>query len=139
MHLTAAQQHPCIVCNLFLQGSEPKQYSITQRTQPSPQACCRGSATSAGLIVRSWNAEEGDAAVLFDWEKNRLEVRFSSGDNALDLSAPVTEDSVQRSVGGHCQLREGEHVQVLLGRALVLGPGLGLGLELELGVGAYIR
>ena len=62
--------------------------------------------------------------MLFDWEKNRLEVRFSSGDNALDLSAPVTEDSVQRSVGGHCQLREGEHVQVLL-KCTLSGFGLG--------------
>ena len=73
--------------------------------------------------MRSWNAEEGDAAVLYDWEKNRLEVRFSSGDNALDLSAPVDEDSVQRSVGGHCQLREDEHVQVLpwAARGIVCG------------------
>ena len=66
--------------------------------------------------------------MLYDWEKNRLEVRFSSGDNALDLSAPVEEDSVQRSVGGHCQLREDEHVQVLPGSGVVGSeqPGLGV-------------
>lgn len=35
-----------------------------------------GTSESAGLLFRSWNVSEGNAAVLFDFDRNILEAVF---------------------------------------------------------------
>jgi len=70
---------------------------------------CRGSATAAGVLFRSWNAGgEGSAAIVFDWERNVLEAVFEGA--GLDLGSTPDldpEDDSLRRVGGPA-----EHVQV---------------------------
>ena len=72
-------------------------------------AWCRGSATAAGVLFRSWNAGgEGSAAIVFDWERNVLEAVFEGA--GLDLGSTPDldpEDDSLRRVGGPA-----EHVQV---------------------------
>ena len=69
---------------------------------------CRGTATAAGVLFRSWNAGgEGSAAIVFDWERNVLEAVFEGA--GLDLGSTPDldpeDDSLWR-VGGPA-----EHVQ----------------------------
>lgn len=76
---------------------------------------CRGSASAAGLLLRSWNAGgEGSAAILVDWENCKLEAIFEGG-GGRDLAAATDLDSDtdgQRRVGGPIELLPGEPVTV---------------------------
>lgn len=40
---------------------------------------CSGESVSAGLLFRSWNVSEGNAAILFDFDRNILEAVFEVG------------------------------------------------------------
>lgn len=76
---------------------------------------CRGTATSAGLLLRSWNAGgDGNAAILFDWERNVLEAVFEGG-GGFDLATQIDLDpeaEAQRRVGGPVDLKPGEQLAV---------------------------
>ena len=76
---------------------------------------CRGTATAAGLLLRSWNAGgEGNTAVLYDWERNVLEAVFEGG-AGLDLATQTDLDpdaEAQRRVGGPVSLKPGEPLAV---------------------------
>ncbi|KAK9916361.1 hypothetical protein WJX75_001798 [Coccomyxa subellipsoidea] len=71
----------------------------------------RGTATAAGVLLRSWNAGgEGSAAILLDWERNVLEAIFEGGvGRDLATTTDLDPDSDgQRRVGGPVNLRPGE-------------------------------
>lgn len=73
--------------------------------------------------MRSWQASEGDAAILYDWERKRLEVVYErppgeqAGDS-LDLATSFSLEGEERRVGGEVDLRPGEilEVRAMLGR-----------------------
>ena len=63
----------------------------------------RGTASAAGLLVRSWHAGgEGGAALLYDWERGVLECVFEAGtgDDMATRTELDPEDENQRRVGG---------------------------------------
>lgn len=63
----------------------------------------RGTASAAGLLVRSWHAGgEGGAALLYDWERGVLECVFEAGtgDDMATRTELDAEDENQRRVGG---------------------------------------
>ncbi len=78
-------------------------------------AMCRGTATAAGVLLRSWDAGgEGSAAILLDWERNVLEAIFEGGPGRdLATTTDLDPDSDgQRRVGGPVSLRPGEPLTV---------------------------
>lgn len=84
---------------------------------------CRGTATAAGVLLRSWNAGgEGSAAILLDWERSVLEAIFEGGPGRdLATTTDLDPDSDgQRRVGGPVNLRPGEPLTV---RACCLSTG----------------
>ncbi len=76
---------------------------------------CRGTATAAGVLLRSWDAGgEGSAAILLDWERGVLEAVFEGGPGRdLATTTELDPDSDgQRRVGGPVSLRPGEPLTV---------------------------
>lgn len=77
----------------------------------------RHTAKAAGVLVRSWAASEGNAAILYDWEANRLEVVYEgnpgdAGQDREDLATSFSIQGEERRVGGPVDLRPGESLQV---------------------------
>ena len=76
---------------------------------------CRGTASAAGLLLRSWNAGgDGNAAILVDWERGMLEAVFEGG-GGFDLATQTDLDpeaEAQRRVGGPVNLKPGEPLTV---------------------------
>lgn len=90
----------------------------------------RGSATSAGILFRSWNAGgEGSAAIVFDWERGVLEAIFEGAGADLGAAEALDpEDESTRRVGGPTEHvgDEDVHLRVLLdGSALEVYIGSG--------------
>ncbi|KAK9821729.1 hypothetical protein WJX81_006531 [Elliptochloris bilobata] len=92
----------------------------------------RGTASAAGLLVRSWHAGgEGGAALLYDWERGVLECVFEAGtgDDLATRTELDPEDENQRRVGGAVagpRLGESLTMRVLLDHSCVevfLGSG----------------
>ncbi|KAK9813362.1 hypothetical protein WJX73_002296 [Symbiochloris irregularis] len=89
----------------------------------------RHTCKAAGLLVRSWVASEGNAAIIFDWENSRLEViteDMSNKDGSEEepdfaTSTTLDSDEVARRVGGDVDLRQGEtlKMRVLLDHSCV--------------------
>lgn len=78
----------------------------------------RGSATSAGILFRSWNAGgEGSAAIVFDWERGVLEAIFEGAGADLGAEPELDpDDEATRRVGGPTE-HAGDadvHLRVLL-------------------------
>lgn len=72
---------------------------------------CRGSASAAGVLIRSWHAGgEGSVAILVDWESSELSAIFEEG---VDLENEDAEPQ-QRRIGGPVDLRPGERLEVLV-------------------------
>ena len=79
--------------------------------------CFRGSATAAGLLFRSWNAGgEGSASVVYDWDRNVLEVVFLGGEARDSMTGgPIDmedDDDGGHRIGGEVSMRPDETVQV---------------------------
>lgn len=79
----------------------------------------RGTARSAGFLIRSWNAGGGgSAAVLYDWERACLETvyREDEGNEITTLADFSPEAEGIRRVGGPVDARPGEpiHMRVCL-------------------------
>lgn len=49
---------------------------LTMWSQTVHRVCCSGESESAGLLFRSWNVSEGNAAILYDFDRNILEAVF---------------------------------------------------------------
>lgn len=80
----------------------------------------RGSSDAAGLLLRSWHiGGEGSAAIVFDWERNSLEVVFEAVDP--DTMEFCLDAETSRRVGGSIDLRPGEplELRVLLDHSCV--------------------
>lgn len=71
----------------------------------------RGSSDAAGLLLRSWHiGGEGSAAIVFDWERNSLEVVFEAVDP--DTMEFCLDAEASRRVGGTIDLRPGEPLEL---------------------------
>eukprot|EP00803_Ostreobium_quekettii_P007954 evm.model.scf_929.2 EVM.evm.TU.scf_929.2 scf_929:6204-10003(+) len=71
----------------------------------------RGSSEAAGILLRSWHVGgEGSAAIIFDWERNSLEVVFEAVDP--DTMEFTLDAESSRRVGGNIDLRPGEPLQL---------------------------
>lgn len=54
----------------------PELQSYRSRVQMMHHVFCSGESESAGLLFRSWNVSEGNAAILYDFDRNILEAVF---------------------------------------------------------------
>lgn len=73
----------------------------------------RGSATAAGVLVRSWNAgEDGGAAIIYDWEHGKLEAVFQGDGDITALADLDPEFDGPRRFGGDVELPPGEPLKV---------------------------
>jgi len=97
-------------------GSEPA-CAVRLGGRPTGRAAARrGTASAAGLLIRSWHAGgEGGAALLYDWERGVLECVFEAGtgaDLATRTELDAEDESVRRVGGAVGGPRQGEPVTV---------------------------